>query len=193
MIEDILTQIGSSAVVIAIAAYIAKTWVKHQLSRMTAHNSHELAKQIAQLNLHEPHLHKRRVEVIEAMYAKMLDAEFSLQSFLIAWWAHSNKEEIRGKGFSIEGEFSNERGLEFCKAYTEINAVLHKNALYFDDQFIEDILKAYKPFFDVILDIGESEPPAFPDDFKDIVNVGKTPRRSVISLFRGALGVGDLA
>lgn len=119
----------------------------------------------------------------------MLDAEFSLQNFLVSWWAHSNKEEIVGKGFPIKGEFSIKRGLEFCELYTEINAMLHENALYFDDQFIEEIGVAYKPFFEVILSMGESEPHDFPDEFKEIVSVGQTPRKSVISLFRGALGV----
>lgn len=187
--EEILKQLGSTAVVIAIAAYIAKTWLTHQLDRMSAQNSHELAKQVAKLNAHEPHLHKRRVEVIEAMYAKMLDAEFSLQNFLLAWWGHSNKEELILKGFPESGEFSNKRGLEFCEAFTEINAMFHKNALYFDDQFIEDIRQAYKPFFDVILNMDTSNPPAFPEDYKDLVSVGQTPRQSVIALFRGALGV----
>jgi len=189
MIKEILTQIGSSAVVIAIAAYIAKTWVKHQLDKVAAQNSHELAKQIAKLNVHEPHLHKRRVEVIEALYSKMLDAEFSLHNFLVNWWAHSNKEEIIARGFPTKEEFSMKRGMEFCEVYTEINAMLHKNALYFDDQFIEKISNAYKPFFDVILEIGESEPPEFPNEFKEIVTVGQTPRKSIISLFRGTLGV----
>ncbi len=67
--------------------------------------------------------------------------------------------------------------------------MLHKNALYFDDQFIENIGNAYKPFFDLILNMGESKPPEFPDEFKEIVTVGQSPRKSVISLFRGALGV----
>ena len=193
MIENILTQIGSSAVVIAISAYIAKTWVKHQLDKVTAQNSHELAKQIAKLNVHESHLHKRRVEVIEAMYSKMLDAEFSLQNFLVTWWAHSNREEIVARGFPVRGDFSIEKGLEFCEAYTEINSMLHRNALYFDDQFIEETRKAYNPFFDVILSMGDSELPKFPEEFKEIVNVGQAPRKSVISLFREALGVQNQA
>lgn len=189
MVKDILTQLGTSAVVIAITAYFAKTWLKHQLDRVEKQNSHELAKQIARLNIHEPYLHKRRVDLIEAMYSKMIDAEFSLQSFLINWWAHSNREETIDRGFPIQGEFSIKRGLEFCEAYAEINAMFHKNALYFDESFIEQITKAYKPHFDMILSIGESEPPEFPNEYKDIVTVGQTPRKSMITLFRRTLGV----
>lgn len=189
MIEDILTQLGTTAVVIAIAAFIAKAWLAHQLDRMSARNSHELAKQIAKLRVHEPHLHKRRVEVIEAMYSKILDAEFSLQNFLLAWWGHSNKKELISKGLPESYEFSNQRGLEFCETFTEINAMLHKNALYFDDQFIEDIRQAYKPFVDLILNMDILNPPVFPEDYKDLVSTGQAPRQSVIALFRGALGV----
>lgn len=201
MIKDILTQLGSTAVVIAIAGYIFKTWVAHKLESLASQNKHDLdlklemaktefAKEIAKLNVHESYLHKRRVEVIEAIYAKMLDAEFSLQNFLVAWWAHSNREEIAEKGFTVNGEFSMKRGIEFCEAFTEINAMLHKNALYFDENFIEEIRSAYKPLFDVILNLNEENPGMFPDEFKDVVTVGQSPRRSVIALFRNALGVG---
>lgn len=200
MIKDILTQLGSTAVVIGIAGYVLKTWVAHQLEGLTAQSEHQLAlqlesaradcaKEIARLNVHEGYLHNRRVEVLEAMYAKMLEAEFSLQKFLVAWWAHSNKEEIIAKGMNVNGEFSKKRGLEFCEVFTEMNAMLHRNALYFDERFIDEITGAYKPFFDVILDLDEEHPPAFPDDFKDVVTAGQSPRRSVISLFRAALGV----
>ena len=82
------------------------------------------------------------------------------------------------------------RGIEFCEAFTEINAMLHKNALYFDENFIEEIRSAYKPLFDVILNLNEENPGMFPDEFKDVVTVGQSPRRSVIALFRNALGVG---
>ncbi|MCP8687771.1 hypothetical protein [Marinobacterium sedimentorum] len=189
MIEDILTQIGSTTIVIAIAAYVAKTWVKHQMEKISTQNSHELARQIAKLNVHEPYLHKRRVEVIEAIYAKTLDAEFSLQNFLVTWWGHSNREELTARAFPEGKVFSNNRGLEFCEAFTEINAMLHKNALYFDDQFIEGVLNVYKPFFDEILNMDETNPPPFPNEYIDIIEIGQKPRQSVISLFRRALGV----
>ena len=201
MIKEILTQLGSTAVVIAIAGYIFKTWAAHQLDKMTIQNKHQLdlqlelarsvwAKETAKLNVHESYLHKRRVEVIETIYAKMLKAEFSLQNLLVSWWAHSNKEEIAAKGISANiGEFSNKRGMEFCELFTEINAMLHENALYFNENFVDEIISAYKPFFDIILNLDEDNLPKFPDEFKDVVTVGQAPRRSVIALFRVTLGV----
>lgn len=205
MIKEILTQLGSTAVVIAIAGYIFKTWTAHQLNRMATQNKHQLdlqlelarsvwAKETAKINVHESYLHKRRVKIIEDIYAKMLEAEFSLQNLLVSWWAHSNKDEIIAKGFSADvGEFTNKRGIDFCDAFTEINAMLHKNALYFNENFIDEIRNAYKPFFDIILYLDKDNLPEFPDEFKDVVTVGQVPRRSVISLFRATLGVETLA
>lgn len=189
MLEDILTQLGSTAVVISIGAYAAKEWVEHQMEKISTQNSHELARQLAKLNVHEPYLHKRRVEVIEAIYEKALDAEFSLQNFLVTWWGHSNREELPDDACPDSEGFSNKRGLEFCEAFTEINAMLHKNALYFDEQFIKGVHGAYKPFFDEILYMDTSNPPPFPDEYADIIEKGQEPRQSMISLFRRALGV----
>lgn len=189
VLEDILTQIGSTAVVISIGAYAAKKWIEHQLNKIATQSSHELARQLAKLNVHEPYLHKRRVDVIEAIYGKALDAEFSLQSFLVTWWAHSNREELPD-GACPDGQgFSKKRGLEFCEAFTEINAMLHKNALYFDDQFIEGVRGAYNPLFYEILNMDTSNPPPFPDKYAEIIEKGQQPRKSMISLFRRALGV----
>src|SRR5690554_8100381 len=67
VLEDIITQLGSTAVVISIGAYVAKKWIEHQIEKMSTQNSHELARQLAKLNVHEPYLHKRRTEVIEAI------------------------------------------------------------------------------------------------------------------------------
>lgn len=200
MLKDIITQLGSTAVVIAIAGYILKTWIAHQLEGLKTQSEHQLAlklesaraewaKDIARLNVHESYLHQRRTEIIEKMYAKMLEAEFSLQNFLVSWWAHSNQEELIARGFRSNGDYSMKRGVEFCESFTEINAMLHKNALYFDDEFVESVIDAYKPFFDTILAFDETQIPAMPDEFKDLVTVGQTPRRSVINLFRTTLGV----
>ena len=189
MIEDILTQIGSTTVVIAIAAYIAKTWVTHQMKKLSAQNSHELARQIAKLNVHEPYLHKRRVEVIEAIYKKTLNAEFSLKNFLVTWWGYSNREGLTASAFSENEECSSKRGAEFCAEFVAINAMLHNNALYFDEHFIDGVRNAYKPFFDEIVNFEQTNPPPFPDAYLDIIAIGEEPRQSVISLFRRALGV----
>lgn len=189
MLEDIITQLGSTAVVISIGAYVAKKWIEHQIEKMSTQNSHELARQLAKLNVHEPYLHKRRTEVIEAIYEKALDAEFSLKNFLVTWWGYSNREELTDGACPREQGFSKKRGLEFCEAFTEINAMLQKNAVYFDDQFIEGVRGAYNPFFDKILYLDTDNPPPFPDEYADIIEKGQEPRQSVISLFRGALGV----
>ena len=80
-------------------------------------------------------------------------------------------------------------GGKFCEGFTAINASLHKNALLFDDEFIQRVIDAYKPFFDSILSIDYNALPKLPEEYKDVVSVGKIPRRLVLSLFRESLGV----
>jgi len=207
MIIDILTKLGTSTVVMVIAVYVLKNWIRHQFEKNKTSSDHQLnltietiraewAKEVAKLNVHETYLHQRRVELIEKIYAKMVDAELSLQNFLVSWWAHSNKDELIERGHFSEKNFSDDsteqmkkRGLEFCKMFIEINSMLHKNALYFDNTFIERVINAYKPFSDTILAFEYNDIPNMPEEFKDIIMVGKVPRRTVIDLFRVVLGV----
>lgn len=201
MLKEILTQLGTTAVVVAITGFIFKTWISHHLTKLLIKSEQqfaiqienvraEWAKEVAKLNVHESHLHNKRVELIEALYSKMLSAEFSLQNFLLSWWAHSNKdgkikEYVQGRNI----EFSMSRGIEFCEKFSEINATLHQNALYFDETFIEKIKKSYKPFVETIMQFDENNIPDLPEQYKDIVNAGQEPRSSVINLFREHLGV----
>jgi phage repressor protein C with HTH and peptisase S24 domain len=71
MLKDVLTQLGTTSVVIAIAGYLFKTWIAHQLEKLKTQNAHELslkletaraewAKDVARLNVHESYLHKKR-------------------------------------------------------------------------------------------------------------------------------------
>jgi len=207
MLKDILTQLGTTAVVIAIAGYTLKAWIAHQLEKLKTQNAHELAlkleasraewsKDLARLNVHESYLHKRRVELIEKMYAEMIKAEFSLQNFLVSWWAYSNKEELIERGYLPNNHFDGgrvetmeKRGLEFCETFVEINAMLHNNALFFDDSFIAGITSAYDPFFNIVSKLDYKNLPAIPDLLKNAVTAGRAPRLAVINQFRAALGV----
>jgi len=200
MINEILAQLGTTTVVIAIAGFIFKIWISHYFENLVKKSEHQLAiklesvkadwaKDVAKLNVHEEYLHKKRVDLIEALYSKMLEAEFSLQNFLLAWWAESNKENLKSRYENQKVEFSMARGVEFCEKYTEINAILHKNALYFDNVFIQKITESYKPIFETIMSFDDNNIPAFPEKFKDIITAGQEPRSSVIALFREMLGV----
>ncbi len=200
MLYDILTQLGTTTVVIAIAGFIFKLWISHHFKKLINESEHQLAiklesvraewaKDVAKLGVHEEYLHKKRVDLIETLYSKMLEAEFSLQNFLLAWWAESNREEITEKRGGKEVEFSMGRGIEFCEKYTEINSILHKNALYFDDVFIQKIRDSYHTIADTILSFDEDGIPEFPEELRDIITAGQVPRTSVIELFRETLGV----
>lgn len=117
----------------------------------------------------------------------MLEAELSLQTFLMKWAIQDSKNKDTFERKNLERD----HGMEFCEKFTEINAELHKNALYFGDDFIQKIIDAYHPFFQLILSIDRENPPEFPDSFHDAITTGKTPRISVINIFRNALGVAN--
>ena len=72
MLNDILTQLGATTVVVGIAAYLLKTWIAHQLEKLKAQNAHELAvkvehiraevaKEVARLGVHQWWAMKRRL------------------------------------------------------------------------------------------------------------------------------------
>ncbi len=153
MLKDILTQIGVTSVVIGVAGYLFKIWLSLKLETVRA----EWTKDVERLKVHESHLHKKRIDLIEEMYAEMIEAEFSLQNFLLSWWAYSNKKELIESGRLPQNHFSEERigsmetrGVEFRERFLKINSTLHRNALFFDDSFIDAVIDAYKPFFDLI-------------------------------------------
>ena len=98
MLQEILTQLTTTTVVVAIAAWLLKAWISHQLEEFQVKNAHTLAleletvraewaKDLARFNVHENYLHTRRVTLIEQMHTEAVEAEFSLQNFLVSWWA----------------------------------------------------------------------------------------------------------
>ena len=97
MIENLLTQLGTTAVVIAVAGYLFRSWFSYQIQSLRSAYEHqnsiqleairaEFSKDITRLGIHENYLHRRRAELIETIYHRVVDAEFSLQSFFVGWW-----------------------------------------------------------------------------------------------------------
>lgn len=207
MLTDILTQLGTTTVVIAIAGWALKAWISHQFENFQTKHAHNLAlkleaarsewtKEVTRLNVHENYLHTRRVALIEEMHKEAVEAEFSLQNFLVSWWASTNRDELLERGLLPKGHFDDKRdasmekrGEEFCECYLKINSTLHKNAIFFDEGFIKAVRAAYTPFFDVIVKLDYQQPPPMPKEFKDVVGAGRAPRRAVVALFRTVLGV----
>jgi hypothetical protein len=207
MLTQILTQLGTTAVVIAIAGWFLKTWISHQFENLQAAHAHNLAlkleaaraewaKDVARLNVHENYLHTRRVALIEEMHKEAVEAEFSLQNFLVSWWAFTNGDELLERGFVPRGHFDDgpatsmeKRGQEFCERYLRINSTLHRNVIFFDEGFTDAVRSAYAPFFDAIVNLEYDQLPPIPEEFKNVVEAGRAPRRAVVALFRTVLGV----
>ncbi len=202
-VDNILAQLLSTSVVVGVAGFAMKSWFTHHLSKLEKSNIHELniqleslkaqwTKETAKLNVHESYLNNKRVELIEDLYEQMLEAEFELQNFLLHWWAYTRKVNdgiYSEQDSAVADDSMRVRGEAFCEKYLYINSVMHKKALYFDDQFIESVLGAYKPYFDRVLELNYNQLSLMPEEFHDVVNKGREPRREVIDMFRKALGV----
>ena len=208
MIENLLTQLGTTSAVVAVAGYLLRSWLSYQIQALRNDYEHqnaiqietiraEFSKDIARLNIHENYLHRRRVELIEKIYHRAVDAEYSLQTFFLGWWAATDTDEIAERGLSIPSETATpldtmkKHGRMFCENFTEINSSLHKHALFFDDEFMQKVTDAYDPFFGLILSIDYNSLPELPEKYKDVVSVGRIPRSRIVNLFRKSLGVID--
>ncbi len=207
VISSLLTELAATTVIIAVAGWILRTTLSHLIEKLHRQQTHSLAldlegargkisRDLARLNVHESYLHKRRVELIEELYGYMIDAEFSLQTFLVSWWAESSRDELIQRGalpkdhFSrVEDSSERDHGDKFCEKYLCMNALLHRNELFFEESFTESLRQAYKPYFDMVLDYKKGNAMEFPNEFNDIVTVGASPRRAVINSFRRLLGV----
>ncbi len=200
MLSDILTQLGTTTVVIGVAGFFLRSWFLHQLEKLQKSNEHQLAlqlesakarwaKDVAKISVHETYLHEKRVKLIEELHELSLKAEQQLHSFFISWWAHSNKEEVEAITEIETDEFSVTKKMAYLETYIEINALVHQNSLYLSDDFVEGIRAAYQPLFDEILEILKGDIPELPEKYKDIVRAGQAPRKEVVELFRQALGV----
>lgn len=196
MLDTIIAQLVTTGTVVAVAGFFMRSWFTLQLDKLKKQNAHELslqleaakaewAKDIAKLSVHEPYLHSNRTELIEDLFEKMIEAEFSLQHFLLHWWTNT----VHGSEESTGHQSMSHRGREFCEKFVYINGTLHQKALYFDDAFIEKIISSYKPFFELINSFDYENMPEMPPEFHDVINAGRQPRKEVINYFREALGV----
>ena len=155
----------------------------------------EFSKDVTRLGIHENYLHRRRVELIESIYHRAVDAEFALQAFFVGWWGATDIEQIAERDLDIPGDYAQSievmrrHGAKFCEHFIAINASLHKNALFFDDRFIRRVIDAYDPFFKLVNCVDYTSLPKLPEQYKDVVSVGKIPRKLVVDLFRKSLGV----
>ncbi len=206
MIENLLTQLGTTAIVIAVAGYLFRSWLSYQIQSLRSAYEHqnsiqleairaEFSKDITRLGVHENYLHRRRTEIIESIFHRAVDAEFSLQSFFVGWWAATDADGLEIHDRDVPRDHTQaismmkKHGNAFCENFTEINASLHKNALYFDDEFIKSVTDAYDPFFHLVLSVDYNAVPILPEQYKDAVSVGRIPRKLVVNLFRKSLGV----
>jgi hypothetical protein len=84
MLTEILTQLGTTTVVIGVAGWILRSWTSHQFENLQTRHAHSLAlkleavradwaKDLARLNVRENYLHTRRVALIEDMHKEAVD------------------------------------------------------------------------------------------------------------------------
>lgn len=205
-LESLLTQLVSTSVVIAAGGFILRAWVTHQLEKQRERHAHDLnvkleemraavAVEVARLAVREPHLHAKRTAVIEAVQAEMLKAEYALQRALMCWWLTATKPgqaALSKMPAAARGEIPETlatRTQEFLTAATEIKAMLHKNSLYFTEDFAIAVWAEFEPYVSNFASIDPSDPPPLPTEWRSIIEAGQKPRSAVNVLLRELLGV----
>ena len=205
MINQILTNIGTTAVVVGIAGYLAKLWIERLVARSDKRYAHNLdisrqqlqrdfSQELSKTQLQESFLHKKRIEIIEQLYTQALEADFSLRNFMVSWWANSNQEH---SDESPENTISDtmpessrgKRQVEFLDHYLKINSLVYKNAIYLDEAFIKSINDSYEPMYNVVINLNLDDLPEFPSEYDQIIRGQKGPRLEMVQLFRKNLGV----
>lgn len=71
-------------------------------------------------------------------------------------------------------------GIKFREKFLEINSSLHRNTLFFEDNFIQGIINAYDLFFQLISSIDYDALAPLPKEYKDVVAVGRVPLHLVV-------------
>lgn len=183
---DIVALIAGNAIAVGVVGYLAKLWIEkrlaHSLEVELAKFRADLAKEVAKDSVQQAWNNSKRMELFAELYEVMIDADFEFKALLL---------NIKIK----KPDLIRDRATKFCEKYLAMNASLHKNELFLDDEIIDEIICAYKPFFDLAINAMESGKPdeyliaSLPDTMEDIIGLGDEPRKRAVKVFKRISGM----
>jgi hypothetical protein len=183
-----LETILSNTVILGALGFLLKVWIEKRLSydlniQLEKFRA-ELAKSIAKNSIQENWNHSKRMEIFADLYSHMVDADFEIKTFLMNLKVE-NQDGIE------------ERSRKLCEKYLEMNALIHKNELFLEDEVITAIHNAYSPFFEYAqhyVDSANKEEVShieLPNDMDSIMKIGEYPRKMVLKVFKKLSGLNE--
>ncbi|TMO56366.1 hypothetical protein [Pseudoalteromonas phenolica] len=134
----------SNALLLGALGFLLKLWIEKKLSlslnaKLEKFKS-ELAKEVAKSSVQQTHNYAKKLEICATLNELMTEADFELKMLYF---------NVASKYYQgIE-----ERNESFVEKYLKINALLHKNELYIEDEIIAMVHEAYRPIFDIVSDV----------------------------------------
>ncbi|WP_440903710.1 hypothetical protein ACMZOO_12725 [Catenovulum sp. SX2] len=176
----------SNALLLGALCFLLKLWIEKRLSlslneKLEKFKS-ELAKEVAKSSVQQTHNYAKKLEICATLNELMTEADFELKMLYF---------NVASKHYkSIE-----ERNKNFAEKYLEINALLHKNELYIEDEIIAMVHEAYRPIFDIVSnvmgsgDIAHYETLKLSGSMDSVSKKAETPRKTVIARLKEIYGI----
>jgi hypothetical protein len=185
--DTIVAIFLSNTIAVAAIGFLLKLWIDKRLSHSfnleIEKFKSELAKELARYSTQQKWVNDKRMELLCKLHELVIEMDFELKTLFM-------NVKVQSQTFTAD------RAIKFCEKYTELNAVLRKNALFFSDEFSAKTLNAYKLYFEIAMeciagvgDFTEKLRTALPPTLEGVTNVADQPRLEVVNAFRKLAGV----
>jgi len=177
-----LQTILSNTIILGVLGFLLKVWIERGLNIQIEKFRAELAKDIAKSSIQENWNHSKRMELFADLYSLMVDVEFEIKAFLM------NIKVGYQDGIK-------ERSAKLCEKYLEMNALIHKNELFLEDEVVAEIYDAYRPLFEYAqhyvdsVNKEELSNVELPNNMDLIMKIGEQPRKTVLKVFKKLSGL----
>jgi hypothetical protein len=186
-VDALVAIVLSNTVAVGVVGFLLKLWVdkrlSHSLNLELEKFKSEMAKELARYSTQQKWVNDKRMELLVHLNELVVDMSFELKALFINIKVQSQ-------------EFTELRASKFCEKYVELNAVLHKNELFFSSKVFDEVLSVYTPYFELGMecmrgakDAAEELRATLPETLEEVAAVADAPRLQVVQAFRRAAGV----
>ena len=176
----------SNALLLGALGFLLKLWIDKRLSlslneKLEKFKS-ELAKEVAKSSVQQTHNYAKKLEICATLNELMTEADFELKTL------YFNVASKYYKGIE-------DRNNKFAEKYLEINALLHKEGLYIEDEIITMVQDAYRPLFDIVSnvigsgDLKHYEVLELSGSMDNLSKKAEQPRKVVIARLKEIYGI----
>ena len=185
--NTVVATILSNTIAVAVIGFLLKLWVdkrlSHSLDIELEKFKSELARELARYSFQQKWVNDKKMELLCQLYELVVDMDFELKALFMNIKVQSQ-------------EFTEARASKFCEKYVELNAVLHKNELFFTEALLEQVRSVYRPYFELGMECmrgtegaAEKLRQKLPETLEAITALAGQPRLELVQAFRKAAGV----